>query len=74
MRQLLIGNPLVGCFFIWAPVAVVVVWLVLLISSIVFRPKPGTGVRLLDRLLIIVSILMIAVTGLLFVAAGLKTT
>jgi hypothetical protein len=61
-------NPLVNCSVVAGTGLVTLLWLCLLIASLITRPKPSTNMRLLDRLLIIVSVLMIFATTATYLA------
>ena len=61
-------NPMVNCSVVVGTGLVMLVWLCLLIASLITRPKPSTTMRLLDRLLIIASVLMIAANTATYLA------
>ena len=62
-------RPALSCFTIVATAVVTIAWLVLLVASLLSRPTSRSATRLVDRLLMIASVLM-----LFGVAALLLTT
>jgi hypothetical protein len=48
------------------------VWLGLLIASLIFRPSPSKKMRVLDRMLIITSVLMFLLYSAIYVAIQAK--
>lgn len=61
-------NPLVNCAVVAGTGVVTLLWLCLLIASLITRPKPSSRMRLLDRILIIASVLMILGTTATYLA------
>lgn len=58
------NSAAAGCGIMVLRAVTILVWLILLISSILFRPKAGTGtIRLVDRMLLVASVVMILAIG-----------
>jgi hypothetical protein len=54
-----------GCAIVFAVTLLTLVWIVLLVSSLLFRPEVGTGMRMVDRLLTITSFVLLMALGAL---------
>jgi hypothetical protein len=62
------AAPSIHAFLGTLTMIVTLAWIVLLIISLSFRPKPAPGMRVIERMLIVTSTLMILCFGAAYLA------